>query len=137
MDSFLGSWKLDPSKNVGMEVFGKAMGLSQEQIDNYNKLSYVVNMTKDGDSYTVAVDFGGALPNRSYTIKLGETVDYSSPAGVNAKLTVVVDGDKLVETYINEEKNTKWIVQRTVSGSEMTAITTLGDAKLTQGLTKV
>ncbi|KAK3767300.1 hypothetical protein RRG08_050851 [Elysia crispata] len=94
-------------------------------------------MAKDGDSYTVSVDFGGALPNRSYTIKMGETTDYSSPAGVNAKLTVVMDGDKLIETYHNEEKNTKWTVQRTVTGNEMTAVTTLGEATLTQGLIKV
>ncbi|GFO49552.1 fatty acid-binding protein [Plakobranchus ocellatus] len=135
--SFIGSWKLDPSKNVGMEAFGKAMGLPPDQVENYNKLSYVVTMTQDGEKFTVSVDFAGAMPNRSYTMKLGETIDYNSAAGVTAKLTVTMDNGKVLETYENEEKKTKWTVQRSVAGNEMTAVTKLGDATLTQVLIKV
>jgi hypothetical protein len=96
-----------------------------------------VTVSQDGDVYKIEVDFKGAVPNASYSLKVGEEIDYKSIEGFTAKLKLSVDGDKSVETYFYAEKGLKWTVTRSVEGDVMTAVTQIGDAVLTQALNRV
>merc|ERR1712098_204131 len=112
------------------------MGFSEEKIETYKKLNYSFTLSVDGDVYTVAIDFKGAVPNKSYSLKLNEETDYQSMDGYVAKLTLSYTDGKAVESYSYGEKNLKWTVTRSVSGGVMTAVTKIGDATLTQCLNK-
>lgn len=135
--SFMGTWQLDQSKTSGLDEFGKAMGFSEEKIENYKKLDYSFTLSLDGEVYTVAIDFKGLVPNKSYSLKLNEEIDYQSMDGYTAKLTLSYENGKAVESYVYGDKDLKWSVTRSVEGSVMTAVTKLGDATLTQCLNKV
>merc|ERR1712154_584425 len=135
--SFMGNWQVDQSKTNGVEAFGKAMGFSEEKIENYKKLDYQVTLSESGDTYTVNIDFKGLVPNKSYSLKLGETIDYTSMDGYTAKLTLTFADGAATESYVYGEKDIKWSVTRTVSGDVMTAVTNLGEATLTQQLNRV
>lgn len=112
------------------------MGFSDEKIEKYKKLDYSFALSADGDSYTINIDFKGAVPNKSYTLKLGEEIDYQSMDGYTAKLTLTFVDGKAVESYVYGEKDLKWTVTRSVEGDVMTAQTKLGDAVLTQVLNR-
>ena len=135
--SQLGVWQVDLSKTTGLEDFAKVMGFSPEKTEKYRKLDYSVSVSQEGNKYKINVDFKGAVPNASYVLGVGEEIDYKSIDGYTAKLTLSVDGNKSVETYVYAEKGLQWTVTRTVSGNVMTAVTRVGSATLTQVLNKV
>ncbi|BFZ05747.1 hypothetical protein BsWGS_08786 [Bradybaena similaris] len=135
--SFLGVWQVDQSKTTGLEDFAKVMGFSAEKTEKYRNLDYTVTISQDGDVYKIAIDFKGAVPNASYSLKIGEQIDYNTIDGHKAKLTLTVEGGRTVESYHYAEKDLRWTVTRAVEGSVMTAVTKLGDATLTQTLNKV
>ncbi|BFZ20378.1 hypothetical protein BsWGS_23417 [Bradybaena similaris] len=133
----LGTWQVDLSKTTGLEDFARVMGFPPERTERYRKLDYAVTVSQSGDAYKIDVDFKGAVPNSSYTLKVGETIDYKSIEGYTAKLTLTVENGKSVETYVYTEKNISWKVTRSVEGNVMTAVTEVGDATLTQVLNRV
>merc|ERR1711935_558385 len=102
------------------------MGFSEEKIEQYKKLDYQVTLSVDGETYTVNIDFKGMVPAKAYTLKLGETIDYTSMDGHTAKLTLTFEDNKAVENYVYGEKDIKWSVTRAVEGDVMTAVTLLG-----------
>lgn len=61
-------------------------GFSAEKIEKYRNLDYSISITKDGDSYKIEVDFKGAAPNASYSLRVGEEIDYKSIDGYTAKV---------------------------------------------------
>jgi len=134
--SFLGNWAVDKSKTAGLEEFGKAMAFSEEKIATYKNLDYSFALSVDGETYTINIDFKGVVPAKSYSMKLGEEIDYESMDGYSAKLTITFEGGKVVESYVYGEKDLKWSVTRSVEGDVMTATTKLGDAVLTQVLNR-
>ncbi|CAG5131441.1 unnamed protein product [Candidula unifasciata] len=135
--SFLGVWQVDQSKTIGLEDFAKVMGFSPEKTEKYKNLDYTVTISQDGEIYKIAIDFKGAVPSASYSLRLGEEIDYNTIDGQKAKLTLTVENGKTVESYYYAEKDLRWTVTRAVKGSVMTAVTRLGDATLTQILNKV
>lgn len=62
-------------------------GFNPERTERYRKLDYAVTVSQVGDSYKIDVDFKGAVPNSSYTLKVGETIDYKSIEGYTAKVS--------------------------------------------------
>ncbi|CAG5125163.1 unnamed protein product [Candidula unifasciata] len=135
--NILGTWQVDLSKTTGLEDFARVMAFTPERTERYRNLDYAVTVSQEGDAYKIEVDFKGAVPNASYTLKVGETIDYKSVEGYTAKLTLTVENGQPVETYVYTEKNISWKVTRKVEGDVMTAVTTVGDATLTQVLNRV
>uniref|UniRef100_A0A0B6ZZK4 Lipocalin/cytosolic fatty-acid binding domain-containing protein n=1 Tax=Arion vulgaris TaxID=1028688 RepID=A0A0B6ZZK4_9EUPU len=133
----LGTWQVDLSKTAGLDDFARVMGFTPERTEKYKNLDYTVSISKDGDTYKIEVDFKGAVPKASYSLKIGQEIDYKSVDGYTAKLTLSVEDGKSVESYVYAEKGLKWTVTRSVEGNVMIAVTKIGDAVLTQTLNKV
>ncbi|MCI3311099.1 lipocalin/fatty-acid binding family protein [Escherichia coli] len=126
------------ASTTGLEEFGAAMGFSQERIAIYRALSYVVEFTGVDGTYTARVEFdGGKIPDQVYSFKIGETIEYKSIEGEKPKLTVTLDGDKIVESYVLEEKNKQWTNVREVVGDTMTSTTTCDGKSVVQKLNRV
>ena len=63
-------------------------GFSAERIETYRKLSYTVEFSKSGDTFTATVTFASdTIPAQSYSFKLGETFDYNSIDGTKPKVS--------------------------------------------------
>lgn len=45
-----------------------------------------MTISQDGDVYKIAIDFKGAVPNASYSLKIGEEIDYNTIDGHKAKV---------------------------------------------------
>lgn len=135
-ESVLGKWQVDLSSTTGLEDFGTAMGFPPERIEMFRALSYTVEFSLAGDTYTGVVNFANdALPLKNYTFKLGETFDYHAVDGTVPKLTVTIEGGNMVEKYQLGDK--EWHTVRQVDGSVMTSITTFAGKSVTQKLNKV
>lgn len=116
----------------------RAAGFSEERIETYRKLSYTVEFTVSGDTYTANVEFAaGAVPPQNYSFKLGETFDYHSIDGTKPKLTITLEEDKIVESYRLEDKDREWQTVREVDGTVMTSSTTFTGKSVVQKLNKV
>lgn len=61
-------------------------GFSAEKTEKYRNLDYTVTISQDGDVYKIAIDFKGAVPNASYSLKIGEEIDYNTIDGHKAKV---------------------------------------------------
>lgn len=137
-DAFLGKWQVDLASTTGLDEFGAAIGFSAERIETYRKLSYTVEFSASGDTYTASVVFAAeGVPVQKYSFKMGETFEYVSIDGTKPKLTITLEGDNLVEKYNLEDKDKQWQTVRTVSGSVMTSTTTYGGKSVVQKLNKV
>ncbi|KAL8562971.1 hypothetical protein ACOMHN_004663 [Nucella lapillus] len=135
-DSVLGKWQVDLSSMTGLDDFGAAMGFTSERIERLRGMSYTVEFSVSGDTYTGVVTFASdALPVQTYTFKLGETFDYHSVDGTVPKLTVTMEGGKCVERYQLGDK--EWQTVRQVDGSVMTSITTYAGKSVSQKLNKM
>ncbi|KAK7094498.1 fatty acid-binding protein, intestinal-like [Littorina saxatilis] len=136
-DAFIGKWKVDLSSTTGLDDFGAAIGFSAERIETYRKLSYTLEFTKTGDTFTATVTFDAeGIPSQTYSFKLGETFDYNSIDGTKPKLTITEEGGKIVEKYKLEDKDKEWETVREISGGVMTSTTTYGGKSVVQKLNK-
>ncbi|XP_076436412.1 fatty acid-binding protein, liver-like isoform X2 [Babylonia areolata] len=136
VEAVLGKWQVDLSTITGLDEFGAAMGFQAEQIEMFRKLSYTVEFSLAGDTYTSVVAFAtDAVPVQTYTFQLGQTFDFHAADGTTPKLTVSVDGGKLVEKYKLGDK--EWETVREVDGNVMTSTTTFVGKSVTQKLNKV
>jgi len=133
--SFAGKWALDLASTTGLEEFGAAIGFSQERMETYKKLVYTIEFSQSGDGFTATVSFaGGAIPSQTYSFKLGEAFDYKSIDGTSPKLTITMDGGKMVEEYKLADK--EWKTVREIAGTVMTSTTTFGGKSIVQKLNK-
>ncbi|KAL8559110.1 hypothetical protein ACOMHN_008298 [Nucella lapillus] len=134
-ESFLGKWKVDLATTTGLDDFGAAIGFSEERIEKYRTLVYVIEFSASGDGYTATVSFEvGNIPAQTYSFKLGEEFDYRSIDGTSPKLTIKMDGGKMVEDYKLTDK--EWRTVRDVAGAVMTSTTSFGGKSMVQKLNK-
>jgi len=135
-EAFVGKWKVDLDSTTGLEEFGAAIGFSAERIETYRKLSYTIEFTGSGDTYTATVVFDApGIPAQTYSFTIGTTFDYNSIDGTKPKLTITLEGGKFVESYKLNDK--EWQTVREVAGSTMTSTTTHTGKSVTQKLNKV
>jgi len=136
-DAFIGKWQVDLASTAGLEEFGAAIGFNEERIQTYKNLSYVIEFSTAGDTFTATVTFAvESIPAQSYSFKLGETFDYNAIDGTKPKLTITVEGGKIVEKYNLEDKDKQWETVREVAGTVMTTTTTYSGKSVTQKLNK-
>lgn len=137
-DAFIGKWQVDLESTTGLDEFGAAIGFSAERIETYRKLPYNIEFTTSGDTFTANVTFAvESIPAQNYSFKLGETFDYNSIDGTKPKLTITLEGGKIVENYKLEDKDREWQTIREVSGTVMTSTTTFAGKSVVQKLNKV
>jgi len=135
-EAFVGKWKVDLASTTGLEEFGAAIGFSAERIETYKKLSYTIDFSGSGDTYTSTVVFDAPnIPAQTYSFTIGTTFDYNSIDGTKPKLTITLEGGKFVESYKLNDK--EWQTIREVAGSVMTSTTTHSGKSVTQKLNKV
>nr|KAG5699845.1 hypothetical protein BaRGS_034619 [Batillaria attramentaria] len=91
-----------------------------------------------GDTFTASVEFAAeGVPAQKYSFKLGETFDYQSIDGTKPKLTITLEGGKIVENYKLEDKDREWQTTREVDGDVMTSTTTFAGKSVVQKLKKI
>ncbi|KAH9498988.1 hypothetical protein Btru_004136 [Bulinus truncatus] len=137
MDSFYGTWKVQLDKTTGVQEFGKLFGWTEEKIKQFSSMEYTLKVEATADGSRCVVDYG--VVKLEFTFKLGEQFDYTGVDGLKAKCTPVLDGNKLVENF-STDSGVAWKTVREVSGSTMTAVTTLvgnDDVKCVQVFQKI
>uniref|UniRef100_A0A0B7BQZ8 Cytosolic fatty-acid binding proteins domain-containing protein n=1 Tax=Arion vulgaris TaxID=1028688 RepID=A0A0B7BQZ8_9EUPU len=136
MDNFYGSWKVQLDKTVGVAEVGKLFGWTEEKQQQISSLDYTLLIEASGDKTRCFLDYGAI--SLEFFFKLGEPFDYTGADGTQAKCTVVLDGGRLVESYVSDA-GPKWQTERALNGSTMTATTTFegADVKCIQVLVKV
>ncbi|PVD22458.1 hypothetical protein C0Q70_18272 [Pomacea canaliculata] len=87
VEAVLGKWQVDLDSTTGLEEFGAAIGFSEQRIETYRKLSYTLELSGAGDTFTATVVFDAeGIPPQTYSFKLGETIDYNAIDGTKPKL---------------------------------------------------
>lgn len=62
-------------------------GFSEQRIETYRKLSYTLELSGAGDTFTATVVFDAeGIPPQTYSFKLGETIDYNAIDGTKPKV---------------------------------------------------
>ncbi|XP_026473074.1 probable fatty acid-binding protein [Ctenocephalides felis] len=118
-------YKLDKSENF--DDYMKALGVSLVTRKLGNQVSPVVELTKNGDTYTLSST--STFKNSIITFKLGEEFDEETPDGRKVKSVVTLDGDKLTHEQ-KGDKPTK--IVREFGPTEMKAVMTVDDVVCTR-----
>ncbi|XP_055898047.1 fatty acid-binding protein, heart-like [Biomphalaria glabrata] len=122
MDAFYGTWKVQLDKTTGVQEFGKLFGWTDEKISQFLSMEYTLQVQATADGTRCIVDYG--VVKLEFSFKLGEPFDYTGVDGLKAKCTPTLDGGKLLETF-QTDAGIAWKTVREVSGSTMTAVTSL------------
>ncbi|XP_047097604.1 fatty acid-binding protein, muscle-like isoform X2 [Schistocerca piceifrons] len=126
VDEFVGrKYKLDKSENFD-EVM-KALGVGMVTRKMGNAVSPVIELTKDGDTYTLKSS--STFKNTVITFKLGEEFEEETPDGRKVKSTITQDGNKL--HHIQKGEKTTTIV-REFSAEEVKMTITVDDLVCTR-----
>ncbi|XP_046979488.1 fatty acid-binding protein, muscle-like isoform X2 [Schistocerca americana] len=126
VDGFVGrKYKLDKSENFD-EVM-KALGVGMVTRKMGNAVSPVIELTKDGDTYTLKSS--STFKNTVITFKLGEEFEEETPDGRKVKSTITQDGNKL--HHIQKGEKTTTIV-REFSAEEVKMTITVDDLVCTR-----
>ncbi|XP_013386387.1 fatty acid-binding protein, brain [Lingula anatina] len=127
MEPFLGKWQSLPQNNVEFGAFLKATGMSQEQVEGYQKMNSehpdIVTLTQEGDQFKTHTVCGPVVIE--HTFKLGQTfVETMPPENKQCKMTFnLVNGALEDDT---EMEGVKMKHSRTVSGDDMTMVMSAG-----------
>ncbi|XP_046979489.1 fatty acid-binding protein, muscle-like isoform X3 [Schistocerca americana] len=118
-------YKLAESENFD-EVM-KALGVGMVTRKMGNAVSPVIELTKDGDTYTLKSS--STFKNTVITFKLGEEFEEETPDGRKVKSTITQDGNKL--HHIQKGEKTTTIV-REFSAEEVKMTITVDDLVCTR-----
>ncbi|XP_076454627.1 fatty acid-binding protein, heart-like [Babylonia areolata] len=133
-EAFVGKWTVDLSSMTGLEEFAAATGMTAEKLEQLGKLSYFLEFSVSGETITATVGYDADIPTRTYTFKPGDTFDFHTVDGSVPKLTVTMEGGRMVEDYKLGEGS--WQTVREVDGNVMTSTTTARGASAVQKLNK-
>ncbi|XP_012939446.1 uncharacterized protein LOC106012122 [Aplysia californica] len=117
MEQYFGTWKINAAENKGFEEFGRCAGMSAEQVAALNNRDFIMLIEeKAGGSYRLFVDYG--TTTEDITFKFGVQQDYTGIDGVKSKLTVSMQGNMLVEDFVQEDGST-WTVRTRPEGKDL------------------
>ncbi|XP_047097603.1 fatty acid-binding protein, muscle-like isoform X1 [Schistocerca piceifrons] len=126
LDAVLGKrYKLSSSENF--DAVMKQLGVGMVTRKMGNAVSPVIELTKDGDTYTLKSS--STFKNTVITFKLGEEFEEETPDGRKVKSTITQDGNKL--HHIQKGEKTTTIV-REFSAEEVKMTITVDDLVCTR-----
>ncbi|XP_049793900.1 fatty acid-binding protein, muscle-like isoform X1 [Schistocerca nitens] len=126
LDVVLGKrYKLSSSENF--DAVMKQLGVGMVTRKMGNAVSPVIELTKDGDTYTLKSS--STFKNTVITFKLGEEFEEETPDGRKVKSTITQDGNKL--HHIQKGEKTTTIV-REFSAEEVKMTITVDDLVCTR-----
>ncbi|XP_049839805.1 fatty acid-binding protein, muscle-like isoform X1 [Schistocerca gregaria] len=126
LDGVLGKrYKLSSSENF--DAVMKQLGVGMVTRKMGNAVSPVIELTKDGDTYTLKSS--STFKNTVITFKLGEEFEEETPDGRKVKSTITQDGNKL--HHIQKGEKTTTIV-REFSAEEVKMTITVDDLVCTR-----
>ena len=126
MEAYLGKrYKLTHSENF--DELMKALGVGWLTRKLGGATSPVVEVTKDGDTYTMKTE--STFKNTEVKFKLGQEFDEETPDGRDVKSTITFDGNKMIHIQ-KGEKDT--IIEREYGPKEMKAIMKVDDIVCTR-----
>ncbi|XP_048245446.1 uncharacterized protein LOC124128599 [Haliotis rufescens] len=118
MDLYQGKWELLPEETTGFDEFTDAIGVPEQAREAFRKVAYVMEYTKDGDSWTAKVEVVGSNEPKVYSWTPGVEFEYEGLDGMKMKSTIRWDVSACQEEHASVTG--KWTSVRTVEGDSMT-----------------
>ncbi|XP_016950156.1 fatty acid-binding protein, muscle [Drosophila biarmipes] len=121
--SFVGKkYKLDKSENF--DEYMKELGVGLVTRKMGNSLSPTVEVTKEGDTYTLTTT--STFKTSAISFKLGEEFDEETLDGRNVKSIITLDGNKLTQEQKGDKPTT---IVREFNDGELITTLTIGNVK--------
>ncbi|KAL7730041.1 hypothetical protein ACLKA6_009328 [Drosophila palustris] len=121
--AFIGKkYKLDKSENF--DEYMKELGVGMVLRKMGNTVSPTVEVTKDGDTYTMTTT--STFKTSAISFKLGEEFDEETLDGRKVKSVITLDGNKLVQEQKGDKPST---IVREFTDSELITTLTIGSVK--------
>ncbi|XP_063926986.1 fatty acid-binding protein, adipocyte isoform X2 [Zophobas morio] len=116
LDSVLGK-KFKLSKSENFDDYLKALGVGLVTRKMGNAVSPVVDLTKDGEEYTLSSS--STFKNVILKFKPGVEFDQETPDGRKVKATITVDGNTLHEIQKDPGSGKETVIDRTFTDDEV------------------
>ncbi|XP_034486019.1 probable fatty acid-binding protein [Drosophila innubila] len=121
--AFIGKkYKLDKSENF--DEYMKELGVGMVLRKMGNTVSPTVEITKDGETYTMTTT--STFKTSAISFKLGEEFDEETLDGRKVKSVITLDGNKLVQEQKGDKPST---IVREFNDNELTTTLTIGSVK--------
>ncbi|XP_017062171.1 fatty acid-binding protein, muscle [Drosophila ficusphila] len=121
--AFVGKkYKLDKSENF--DEYMKELGVGLVTRKMGNSLSPTVEVTKEGDTYTLTTT--STFKTSAISFKLGEEFDEETLDGRNVKSIITLDGNKLTQEQKGDKPTT---IVREFNDGELITTLTIGSVK--------
>ncbi|KAH8283752.1 hypothetical protein KR054_000472 [Drosophila jambulina] len=121
--AFVGKkYKLDKSENF--DEYMKELGVGLVTRKMGNSLSPTVEVTLDGDTYTLTTT--STFKTSAISFKLGEEFDEETLDGRNVKSIITLDGNKLTQEQKGDKPTT---IVREFNDGELITTLTIGNVK--------
>ncbi|KAI8046519.1 fatty acid-binding protein, muscle [Drosophila gunungcola] len=121
--SFVGKkFKLDKSENF--DEYMKELGVGLVTRKMGNSLSPTVEVTLDGDTYTLTTT--STFKTSAISFKLGQEFDEETLDGRNVKSIITLDGNKLTQEQKGDKPTT---IVREFNDGELITTLTIGNVK--------
>ncbi|XP_034113404.1 fatty acid-binding protein [Drosophila nasuta] len=123
MASFIGKkYKLEKSENF--DEYMKELGVGMVLRKMGNSVSPTVEVTQDGDTYTLTTT--STFKTSAISFKLGEEFDEETLDGRKVKSVITLDGNKLTQEQKGDKPST---IVREFTDSELITTLTIGAIK--------
>ncbi|XP_017863145.1 PREDICTED: fatty acid-binding protein, muscle [Drosophila arizonae] len=123
MASFIGKkYKLDKSENF--DEYMKELGVGMVLRKMGNTVSPTVEVTVDGDTYTLTTT--STFKTSAISFKLGEEFDEETLDGRKVKSVITLDGNKLTQEQKGDKPST---IVREFNDNELITTLTIGNVK--------
>ncbi|EDW16020.1 hypothetical protein AWZ03_010046 [Drosophila navojoa] len=123
MASFIGKkYKLDKSENF--DEYMKELGVGMVLRKMGNTVSPTVEVTVDGDTYTLTTT--STFKTSAISFKLGEEFDEETLDGRKVKSVITLDGNKLTQEQKGDKPST---IVREFNDNELITTLTIGNIK--------
>ncbi|KAI8747693.1 fatty acid-binding protein, liver-type [Biomphalaria glabrata] len=130
MEAFLGKWKADTSRDVGVKEYMSAGLMPPEVVEKILTNGYTLEIVKSGSGYRAEMTSPGS-PTISNEFQLGKDITLDGPGGLKLKSISKLDGNKIVEDATAENGLKLNIVKEIING-ELKMVTTSQAGEMTQ-----
>ncbi|GAU91375.1 FABP4 [Ramazzottius varieornatus] len=94
--------KYELANSTGFDEYLRKTGASAEQIEIGKQLKPVIELSKDGEEWTMKINT--EVMNKEMKFKIGQEFTEKTPSGKTIRSTITQQGSKLVQKQIFEDE---------------------------------